>query len=92
MGLGLGLNLDLGRFYKTCWKSALCLKALAWAPYLPNLGPKPCVWVWLWGLTWIWVDFTKPVGNQPCAFRLWLGPLTVPIWTPSLVFGFGFGS
>ena len=92
LGLGLGPDLDLGRFCQTCWKSALCFKGLAWAPYFSNLGPKPYVWVWVWGLTWIWVGFAKPVGNQPCALRAWLGPLAFPIWALSLMSGVGFGA
>ena len=92
MGLGLGLDLDLGRFCKTCWKSALGFKALAWAPYFSNLGLKPSVWVWVWGLAWKRGGFTKPVKNQPYALRLWLELITSPIWALSLLFGFGFGA
>ncbi len=69
----------------------MCLKALAWALNFSKFASKLSVWGLVWGLTWIWQGFTKPVGNQPCALRLWFGPLTFPIWLLSLLFGLGFG-
>ena len=92
LGLGLVAGLGLGKFSQPCLESALCRKALARAPYFSNLGLKPSVWGWVWVLTWIWPGFAKPVGNQLWALRLWLVPLTFPIWALSLLFGFGFGA
>ena len=67
-------------------------KVSAWAHYFSNLGLKHSVWVWVWGLAWKRVGFTRPVKNQPFALRLWLEPITSPIWALSLLFGFGFGA
>ena len=90
--MGLGSDLDLARFCKTCWKSTVGLKALAGAPDFSILALEPSVWAWVWVLAWIWAGFAKPVGNQLWTLRLWLAPLTFPIWALSLLSGLGFGT